>query len=343
MTSRKSDAAEIARFLHELANELWLDSSSRWWPHFLFHVTDIRNVPSIIASNRLFCRSLAMSKRLMVTDNASPEIIAQTRSQVHDNVRLYFRPRTPTFFRNEGIRPRGMRELGAHCPSPVALLFDAKQVLGMSDTHFSDGNLASGRCAATGNDVSFLRQIPFQTVYHDLSFSPDERDEIVFRRHAEVIVPQELSLEGLRYLVTRSYAEFETLRTLLERDGRITANDRTNIFLRTRSQPTWSLFFNKWTYVERVDIIDDCVRVKFSPNTITPGPFTAKLAYESALSGKTSISTLNHFAANKTYRFPIPNHLRADPFWFTLRLDDSLAYQSKLVPSVAEDIWEMPF
>lgn len=220
MTNRKSDDTEIAGFLHELAQEPWLDGSKRWWPHFLFHVTDIRNVPSIIASNRLFCRSRVMSEGLMVTDNASPEIIAQTRPQVHDAVRLYFRPRTPTFFRNEGIRPLGKRDKGAHCPIPVALLFDAEHVLGMSDARFSDGNLESRR-ASTGSDVSFLRQIPFQDVYHDRYLAPDERDEIVFRRQAEVTISRELALDGLRYLVARIVAERETLRSLLERDSRL--------------------------------------------------------------------------------------------------------------------------
>jgi hypothetical protein len=55
----------------------------------------------------------------MIIDNASRNVMANTDPYVRDFVRLYFRPQTPTQYRNEGIRPKNMRELESHCPVPV--------------------------------------------------------------------------------------------------------------------------------------------------------------------------------------------------------------------------------
>ncbi len=69
-------------------------------------------------------RQLEKSGKLL-TDIAGPEIIESTPDEWKRFVRLYFRPRTPTQYRNEGIRPKGSLKLGAHCPVPVIFLFDA--------------------------------------------------------------------------------------------------------------------------------------------------------------------------------------------------------------------------
>lgn len=142
---RKTDDEDISAFLDQLATEPWLDQARRVWPHYLFHVTDARNVPSIAVAEKLLCRSVAVASGVLRTDSASSEIIAQTSARYRNEVRLYFRPRAPTFYHNEGIRPQGARYKDAHCPMPVVMLFAAKQILGSLDTRFSDGSLASGR------------------------------------------------------------------------------------------------------------------------------------------------------------------------------------------------------
>jgi hypothetical protein len=131
----------------------------------------------------------------MKIDNASPQIIQQTRPEHLEYVRLYFRPRTPTQYRNEGIRPVNQRELGgAHCPMPVYFCFDALTVLALDRTEFSDGNMGSAR-ASHSAERDFFLSIPFHLVFHNRWFTPDERDEIVFRRNAEVLVPGSLPLD----------------------------------------------------------------------------------------------------------------------------------------------------
>lgn len=111
--------------------------------------------------------------------------------------------------------------------------------------------------------------------------------------------------------------------------------------LRTDSQAV--LFFNRWTYVERVDIDEGDIRVSFNPSTETPGPFVASMMFEDLASDRTIVETFQINSANASYRFPIPVRFRQAAFWFTLTLDDCLAFQGKLVPSPQEDLWNAPF
>jgi hypothetical protein len=339
---RKPDDEAIADFLDRLASEPWLDVGRKAWPSYVFHLTDVHNAVSIVATGRLLSRSRVQRAGLMYTENASTRVIAQTPQAIQDYVRFYFRPRTPTFHRNEGIRPIGQRELNAHCPMPVAFLFDAKYVLRMEGTRFSDGSLASGR-ARIGDDVSFLRQMPFPTIYHNTWFTPDERDEIVFRRQAEVIVPEQISLVGLRHVVARSIAEYETFFTLLEREERVTPSVLGTLLSIARVNSRDLLFHKKWTYIERVDVIQHSIRLTFNPSTETPGPFTATFSCESKTSGEILTDTVTNFYARAPHWYSIPASFREDPFWFTLQLDGCLAYSGELDVSPADELLDVPF
>src|SRR5215207_7521202 len=99
---RRPDADEIDRFiddlttrLHrgELRTSLWTDC-----PNYLFHLTQLDNAVSILRMGRLLSRQRATELSLDLAENASPEIIEQTPAHIHQYVRMYFRPRTPTFF-----------------------------------------------------------------------------------------------------------------------------------------------------------------------------------------------------------------------------------------------------
>ena len=166
-----------------------------WWPKYIYHFTDVQNAVNIIQSGHLFNRSEAIRQHLMAVDNASPEIIRQTHTEYQQFVRLYFRPRTPTLFCNEGIRPINQRVLdGAHCPIPIYFCFDAISVLSRDDCQYSDGNMGSPRANYSGNE-KFFCSIPFNLVFHNGAIRTEEdKDEIIFRRHAEVLVPNTLYL-----------------------------------------------------------------------------------------------------------------------------------------------------
>lgn len=164
---RKHDDEAISAFIDDLASQPWLGESRKAWPRHLFHITDARNAAMILVSNEFLCRSLAIQRNLMVTDNASPEIIEHSGPEIQNFVRLYFRPRTPTFYNNEGIRPIKHRSMGSHCPIPIAFIFDSKSILGMQSTQFCDGGYnRPGRPPNVGSSATFLRSLDFTQIYH---------------------------------------------------------------------------------------------------------------------------------------------------------------------------------
>ncbi|WP_461243411.1 DarT ssDNA thymidine ADP-ribosyltransferase family protein [Secundilactobacillus muriivasis] len=111
-----------------------------YWPRFAFHFTDINNAVSILKHRCLVSRNRAIAQGWMSNDNASQSVISTTSSVVENQVRLYFRPRTPTQFHNEGFKTKLARNDGrvsANCPIPVFFLFDLSQVLALSNSKFS--------------------------------------------------------------------------------------------------------------------------------------------------------------------------------------------------------------
>lgn len=294
-----------------------------WWPRYVHHFTDVNNAASIIQNGCLYSRADVERHGLMRVDNASSEIIQQTRPEHLNYVRLYFRPRTPTQYRNEGIRPVSQRELGgAHCPVPIYFCFDALTVLAQDDTEFSNGNMTSA-WASHSDKRDFFLSIPFHLVFHNRPFAPDERDEIVFRRNAEVLVPGSLSLDpALKFIACRSVAERQTLLHLLP----VELRRRWAPHIRLGEQ---GLFERKWTYVEEVITVDGEVIFRFNPNTQTPGPFQVTFSYREAGRDRDHERTWTgeRAALNSLLRVCVP-----DAIWgaVTLHLDGALAFAGTL-------------
>ena len=195
MTLRpKADIQEIRKHLQALKKAPWMSSACRWWPDYVFHCTDILNVVSVLRGGELLSRTQVLASNRLQVDIAAPEIIAQTDPERKDDVRLYFRPRTPTQHANEGLRTTEQQQYGTQCPVPVYLLFDAVEVLARLGSLFTEGNVAAG--AVPNGNIDALRRIPFQLVYHDTWFDPVEGGTIVFHRNAEVLMQKSLCLRG---------------------------------------------------------------------------------------------------------------------------------------------------
>lgn len=265
----------------------------------------------------------------MVTDNASPKVISQSQPWLFDHARLYFRPRTPTFWRNEGIRPAGFRSYGAHCPVPVALMFDAKAVSGRQGVRFSDGNLAS-RWATHGKDVAFLRSLDFREIHHEGPMGPEDTQRLRARRQAEIFVPGELSLDDLRFVVARSEAEHVTLLSLLAD----TAWIHSPLIDSVLADP--NLFYCRWTFIEHVALLGDHVRFLFNPDTETPGPFDARFVWTNPRTGA-SESVYAPLRGAGQVTAPVPDGFRNSVVELTVFLDEALAFAGSLesVPSSA--------
>lgn len=321
MTLRSSqEISEISQHIDGLRRQFRLDRSRQWWPAFLFHCTDITNAISILSRGELLSRTQAEDTGQLQRDIASPEIISGTDEQWQDYARLYFRPKTPTQYRNEGFRPVNQRELNSHCPVPVYLLFDALEVLSRADSLFTSGNLGSPQTIPSG-DIEILKQIPFDTVYHSGYFNPAVPNDITYHRNAEVLVPKRLTLNSLRAIGCRSTAEHETLLYLLPPNTLSRWVDKIHILP--------GLFNRKWTFVEQVEKSNEQVIFRFNRSSETPGPFDARAELtDQGTRGRNSWIDPEHLCRNDL-ALPV-NHLSNPPdYTVHLFLDDQLAYANR--------------
>ena len=248
----KRDAAAIAEFVHGLPKELHLGARRAWWTQRIFRFDDVRNVASILRRGAILSRERCDLAGVEYHDAANREIIDVTE-YAHSYVRLYFRPLTPTQYRMEGIKARAeVTATREHCPVPVFLLFEATKLLSTEGILFSNGSVARRGRYEIGDSVEFLRSIPFAVVYHEgtISGGQAEKSEIVFRRHAEVLIRDELPLDALHRVVCRTGPERDTLLYLLGDDaGRF--EDIIQI-----APPGIALFYRRGMFVEGYRLIN---------------------------------------------------------------------------------------
>ncbi|MCA9682971.1 MAG: DUF4433 domain-containing protein [Myxococcales bacterium] len=234
----------------------------KWWPSFAYHFTDVQNAASILTCGEILSRAQAQQRGLMRNDNAAADVISGTPSAYQRYARLYFRPRTPTQFHNEGIRAPRDRYHQAHCPVPVFFCFDLAKLLAEDDVEFSDGSLGRPE-VRVGADQDLFDSIPFDLVYHDRGYrAGEDRSTITFHRHAEILVPERLTLTHLAGIACRSDAERRTLLHLLP----------------TAQWPNWAprircvgdpLFYRDRPHVDSVHGADGVLHVRF--NAFSPG------------------------------------------------------------------------
>ena len=318
---QKPDARRIARFLADLKQADWLGTARRWWPDYLFHFTDIQNAVSILKTGALFSRLEAQKRNLMDTDNASQEILGSTDNEWKDYVRLYFRPRTPTQYRNEGFRPQEHRWQGAHCPVPIYFLFDSRSVLSRTDSRFTDGNLAANPMVYS--DLQGLEQMPFEYVYHDSSIPDNLKSQVIFHRHAEVVLPKQMDLSALRYIVCRSQAEYETLLHLLPQS----ALGRWRRIIRRDNQTR--LFFKRWVYAQTVELSSSQIIVHFNDFPQYTGPFRINASITDTVSDTRFVWQDTSFSTDKSLPLDLTD---IGPLWdysVRLTLDDHIAYTNR--------------
>ena len=319
----QTELSELRNHIDDLSQASWLGSARKWWPYHLFHCTDILNVVNILKSGELLSRTQAKQSSSLIVDIAAPSIIDNTNPDWQEYVRLYFRPRTPTQYNNEGFRPIEQRSYGAHCPVPVYLLFEAATVLARRDCLFTDGNLAAG--AQPKRTINELRQMPFQLIYHDSWFDPVYRSTIVYHRNAEVLIPQRLDLRAVRSVFCRSQAEYETLLNLLPLSTRNRWADKIGV------APQLHLFNSRWSFVQQVELTDQRLLFRFNQNTKTPGPFVASVEIHEWLrvGSQRYIWNNSQFQADSVLELTLSNLSNPYDYSVRLHLDDQLAFQGR--------------
>ncbi|WP_125582801.1 DarT ssDNA thymidine ADP-ribosyltransferase family protein [Levilactobacillus cerevisiae] len=262
----------------------------KWIPRFAYHFTDILNAVSILKMRRLLARDFAESQQIMVNDNAGGDVIAGTPDEVGGFVRLYFRPKTPTQFHNEGFQvEKNRQEYGADCPIPVFFLFDLPSLLSQPDVQFTAQSLAKHHTIPKYQTPEEFSQLPFDKIFHDRAILPPvNRDDIIPFRQAEIIVPKQLGLETLRHIFVRSIAEKETLQNLLH-DKDIYDFDE---LIQVRGG---NYFYMNRNFIDDVELTMEGVVIKSSVNQSFPrewGPIDEGVAAKFAPSNADSDSYL---------------------------------------------------
>lgn len=259
-SDEKRTAPSFRRHLEQLRGEEWLGARF-WWPYFLFYFTDMHKLIEALTAN------------VLLSPFGQGEDLT---SRWDRQVRLNFRPRTPELFYAEGFRPAQQGASAMYAALPVYLLFDMEAVICHPDSRFSDGDPA--KIGKTYKTPAYFRDLPFEQIYHDSWFMPDERDEILRYREAQVIIPERLGLESLQVIWVRSEAEYQTLHQLMPSD--VWRRWRDKITTRT----DYHLFNNKSVYVNTVILQADSVRLRFNMGTTQAdnGPFMAQCIIEYA-------------------------------------------------------------
>ena len=299
-----------------------MDDARRWWPNYLFHCTELHNAVNVLSDGALLSRTQAKAGNRLAVDIASQEIIDQTNPHWTDFVRLYFRPRTPTQYRNEGIRPSDAVRLDAHCALPVYFLFDSVALLGRPDAQFAEGNVAAN--AGPSSDEDEFERMPFEIIYHEGRFEPNERGKFVYHRNAEVLVPNRLGLDNLTWVVCRSQAEYETLLHLLPLSTRRHWAPRIGV------RPDLRLFHNSWTFVERVDAYPERLVFAFNRDTKSPGPFVAHAEITRMGTGARQVWRNEEFQATSLLHLRVPGYAKPWLYEVRLHLDGHLAYANRI-------------
>lgn len=250
-------STEDIQKIKDLINSLCKDNTSidKNVPRYLYHFTDIENIIGIVESGFLYSRNIAIRNERMKNDNASQEVIEITEDQNKDYVRLYFRPKTPTQYHNEGIKSEYKTyDNNAHCPVPVFLLFDSTEVLSSSESKFTEKNLALR--PTVKSEIDDLLNFDFTKIFHKGPIGGDR--DIIEKRHAEVLIHDKFDLKKLKLIIVRSLAEKETLLNILTKHD-INVNNFT-ISVDTRN----ILFYKSRAYIDYVEMENEYLKVGFT-------------------------------------------------------------------------------
>jgi hypothetical protein len=306
----KRDATAFRRTLKELRQEDWL-GARYWWPYFVFHFTDIHTLVDALTAEELvspFKQGLNFNSRF------------------DKFVRLYFRPRTPDLFHAEGFRSAAQAVSDKYAPIPAYLLFDLEAVITQPDTRFADGDPDKMKEQKTYSTSSYFRDMPFEQIYHDSWFMPDERDEIMRCREAQVLVPDRIGLESLQLIWMRSPAEYETLHHIMPSALWHKWSDK----ITARSD--YHLFNNKRPYVQEAHLEAKQARLRFNPcqHESDCGPFyaTAVVQYSDGQRVEWLNETFNP-AEDLILQLP-----RTEPYSVQLLLDGDIAYSGQYQPEL---------
>lgn len=295
----------------------FLPEGRKYWADYLFHFTEMKNAYSILKTGKLMSRNKVLEEGKMYNDNASHEVIEQTFGPVLNYARFYFRPLTPTQFHNEGLIKGNPTD--KHCPNPVFFLFDLNLLTQYPGTSIvSEKTLSSSLSLRNATkDIKALNGYNYQKIYHLGSFDPAIAGDITQYRQAEFVVKDEVNLQNLKWVVTRSKAEKDTLLLWLHESGIFDYDD---MIICDYEQNFEYMFYKKRLYVENVVLEKNFITVEIANKTIEY-KFEYLIKYDDR---EVEIVNLD---LNSTYH--IPNNKYVKNYRFFIKVDGKPMYLGK--------------
>ncbi|MGM0411366.1 MAG: DarT ssDNA thymidine ADP-ribosyltransferase family protein [Bacillota bacterium] len=173
----------------------------------LYHFTDFENLQSIIDEGYLKSRFACKNDNINFLDAANEEVIDHTIRDVKKCVRFYFKEKTPTLYKNEGIKKDNKKP---HIPIPIYLFFDYELIL-LENTIFSSCNAGSSY-VKFGKSANFFKNMDWRKIFHRESLPIEDsqiKREIIRKRNAELLGLTDISLEYLNKIIFRSKADYK--------------------------------------------------------------------------------------------------------------------------------------
>lgn len=228
-----------------------VNTNNKWWCDFLYHFSDVHNIVGILADGVIYGRRLVINKSKMKSDNASRAVINVTSEETKEYARLYFRPKTPTQYHNEGYKPLAVRnkEINANCPVPVFLCLDMEEVLEQPEVFFVEKGMA-GAGHALLQGIEEFEKLDFRKIYHSSYYDKSVEADIKEYRQSEVVKKGGISVEPyLKCILCRSVAEKDTLLYLLKKNSIDLYNRYKGIIM---YRPKLDCFYKNGIFIEDV-------------------------------------------------------------------------------------------
>lgn len=167
-----------------------------------YHYTHFSNFVSIMQSEYLYSRKAVDHKFI---DAADKEVIANTKPMLMDYVRLFFKEKTPTIYRNEGVKADNN---SPHMAIPVILLFKKSLIYHRSSAFISGCGGSSYSIFTT--DINKAVGFDWDTIFGRGPIKDDEhKQDIINKRNAEFLYKDKLSTKHLKKIIFRSPADLK--------------------------------------------------------------------------------------------------------------------------------------
>ncbi len=198
-----------------------------------FHYTDFRNLLSIMTDGFLYSRANNPVKNYF--NSANLEIIDHTEKDIKENVRFYYKGKTPTNYCIEGIR----RDFcDSQMPIPVLLLFSEEiayhqgvEFLGISGAKKAKIRTKKPDEAMTHFNWDLIFDRSIYKVYSDDPRFLERKKNFSNHRNAEFLYPQKISTSFIKKIVFRTQADMKNAIEIIGKDSRYALDEHNYYFM----------------------------------------------------------------------------------------------------------------